>query len=239
MKKQTLQKASRGILLPLCLALCLLLSACSLPTAEPPFDFYALERQDYENENGYSMQFPADWQLLSEDAENSTFISGDGSLSCTIGFELGGVEVYSLEEVGDMLLERLGDSLFSSWESEHPRLDSTTYRNRVLGLREDGEALSLDLNVYHVQEGVRYYMSFLCETKVYEAKLPLINAIMESFETTKRGDVLYEMMMQRREEQAQAEWEAAMEELEAEQAQDTETPEGKAPDSEQGQEEKE
>jgi len=45
--------------------------------------------------------------------------------------------------------------------------------------------------------------------------------------------------MQRREEQAQAEGEAAMEELEAEQAQDTETPEGKAPDSEQGQEEKE
>lgn len=219
MKNKMKAKIIRRSLLCLSLLLCLLLCACSLQLpSEQIFDFYALERQDYESENGYSIQLPADWQLLEEDAESSTFISGDGLLSCVIGFELGGVEVYSLEEVGDQLAERIGEGIFSSWEAEEAQVDAATYRKQLRGLSPEEDALTADLNVYHVQEGVRYYMSFLCESRHYKRMQPLINAIIGSFETSLQGEELYALMMERREAQAQAEREAAMEGMEQEES---------------------
>lgn len=215
MNKENKNQKSR-ILVPLCLGLGLLLSGC-VQVAEP-FDFYALERQEYTSENGYSIQFPADWQLLEEDRENVTFISGDGKLSCTISLELGGIEVYSMEEVGEMLAERMGEQLFSSYTLGEADVDSATYRQLVQGETDSGEQLTADLNIYHKQQAVRYYMSFLCESGDYAQQRPLINAIQDSFENTLDTDELYQLMMERMEADALAEYEAALEAYEQEQS---------------------
>lgn len=178
----------------------ILLGACG-SQPEPSLDFYALERQTYESENGYSIQFPADWVLLEEDLESTTFVSGDGSLSCTISCELGGVEYYSLEEIGDMLLESLATVVLASSEAGEPVVDEATYRNQLTGETVEGDPLTADVNVYRVQAGVRYYMTFLTDG-AYEEQQPMINAILGSFRTTMHEEDLYQLMKDRREEAA-------------------------------------
>ena len=169
---------------------------------EAPLDFYGMERQTYESENGYSVQFPADWVLLEEDLESTTFVSGDGSLSCTISCELGGVEYYSLEELGEMLLEDLGTEVFASSEAGDPVVDEATYRNQLTGETADGVSLAADVNVYRVQAGVRYYMTFLTD-EAYGDQQSMIDAILGSFRTTLHEEDLYQLMKERREEAAE------------------------------------
>lgn len=216
MKKSAKISGSNILLMSLCLALCCLLAACS---GTGGVDMNAIELQDYQSENGYEMQFPADWQMTSEDEENTTFVSADGKLSCTVTLEMGGIEVYSLEETGDMLQDRLGEQLFSSYEKGAPELNDKTYHAVLKGETAEGLNLTADVNIYHIAEGIRYYMVFLGNTADYAVDKSLISGIMSRFKTTLEEDEMYQLMMERREKAAQEameEWEKEQQALEEE-----------------------
>ena len=145
----------------LCVVCLLLLTACGALG----LSFSDMERQTYVSENGYSVQLPADWTKTEETQEQVAFLSAAGDMSCTICCELGGVEYDSLEEVGELLEEQVGESLFDAYTLGEPIYGGTTYRNCLTGTQPDGSTLTADLNVYHVYPGVRYYMIFVTETE--------------------------------------------------------------------------
>ncbi len=202
-------------------AFCLLCAACLLLlTACGAFglSFSDMERQTYVSENGYSVQLPADWTKTEETQEQASFLSAAGDMSCTICCELGGVEYDSLEEVGELLEEQVGESLFDAYTLGEPIYGGTTYRNCLTGTQPDGSTLTADLNVYHVYPGVRYYMIFVTETETYRDRGSLISGVLRSFKTTLTQDEVYQLMRDRREAEAEAEMEAYLQELEQSEA---------------------
>ena len=58
------------------------------------------------------------------------------------------MEYYSLEEIGDMLLESLATVVLASSEAGEPVVDEATYRNQLTGETGEGDPLTADVNVY-------------------------------------------------------------------------------------------
>ena len=169
----------------------------------------------YENEVGFRLELPEDWQMLAKDTQSTLFISEDGGTSLTVISELGGEAYYTLTEIIEMLITELPGGEY--FQLERVLLDNNReLRLLYIGSDSDGVETYLDLYVTQPYAGIRFYLLFAGANARYGAENRQLNEIIRSFRVTASQQSLYHQMELRRE----AAMEAAAEEAAAETVED-------------------
>jgi len=201
----------KRLMVPALLAM-LLLAGCSMLFIGNRVDFDEIEKQEYENPSGYSVTLPADWALSAETEESSSFISPDGTVALDISNELGGMEYYSLTEIGDMLTRELMDQLFASAKADSTAATNSSYRRTIRGADLDGGEISAVLYISEPFVAVRYYLLFLIDADQSRALSDVVDGVIDSFTVTQDQDQVYQLMRERAEAREEAEAAAEQEE---------------------------
>ncbi len=97
-----------------------------------------IETVNYQNAAGYSLDIPADWQLLSEEPKTTTYTNAEGTAALLIINELGGESYYPLNEIAEMIGQNLLYNLAAT-NLDLPTVSSQS-RAEIMGSLE-GEAL--------------------------------------------------------------------------------------------------
>jgi len=203
-------KAMKKLIIPALLTL--LLAGCSISFIGNRVDFDTVEKQIYENEAGYSVMLPADWALAAETEESSSFVSADQAVALNISNELGGMEYYSLTEIGDMLTKQLMDQVFSSAEAKKAAITGSSYYRSISGVDQAGEEISAELYISEPFVAVRYYLLFLIDADQSRAMSDVVDGVIDSFTICGNKDQVYELMRERAEAREEAEKAAEQEE---------------------------
>ncbi len=171
-------------------------------------EFAALERTTYESEYGYSLEIPADWSSREIDPA-VVFYLPDGELSLSVSPELGGVEYYSMREVGEMLAENLAAATFAEYTAATAQVtereaepangaataEPASYEQTLQGTDAAGNALTLHFYIDSPCTGIRYYLIFLGATEAYDENAYIADGVIDSFTVTMTQDELYDLMM--------------------------------------------
>lgn len=168
-------------------------------------EFNDLDTQTIEHDAGYSLLLPADWILAEADDRGELYYSADGAVSLSLLRELGGVEYYSLQEVGDMLCEDIGSELFSVVEPGAGKVKDDVYRRIIGGEDKDGNPLVSDVCIFAPYVSVRYYLVFTAASATYEENRNVIDGIAGSFTITKSEEETFQYLEAEREAAATAE----------------------------------
>ena len=203
MDKNLAKNTNRRGLLTLAVVLLL---AISLSGCLGNGDLRLAETWTYENEVGFRLVLPEDWQLIAADTQSSLFVSADGGTSLTVISELGGEAYYTLAEIADMLMAELAAET-GAWQLERTMVDnSRELRQLHLGQDSAGVAAYLDIYLTQPYAGIRFYLLFAGADQRYSAENRILTEIIRSFRVTANQEELYTQMELRREaEQAAAE----------------------------------
>ena len=174
----------------------LLLSSCTLSPG-----LGKIETQLYVNTAGYHITLPTEWQLLTEDGPGVVFAPPDNDISLTIISELGGEAYYDLDEIADMLLERLPSSS-RPWQISRTITNSRDkLRLSITGEDESGSEVVLDLSILQPYPGIRYYLLFVAGHAAAARQSALIGDIVKSFGMDEDLPYLYGLMEEWRTEE--------------------------------------
>ncbi|MBR2784291.1 MAG: hypothetical protein IKD93_08935 [Firmicutes bacterium] len=191
----------------LTLALCLL-SACGGGPELSSLDTETVE------EDCVSFLRPAAWQPAEPASAYGicAFRNEEESLSLEVVGELGTMEYYSLEELGEETAQTLADSLFAAEPDTESRCTDDYYSSVMQGQDEDGQDLVCRIDLLMPYPSVHYYLLTLATPAAYQDNVRVLDGIRESFTLTKTDEEIYHMIQEERK--------AAAEEASSEQPQE-------------------
>lgn len=163
------------------------------------------ETWEYENEAGYALELPSSWHIDSETETETSFVNDDATVSLVVDNNLGSVEYYSLSEINDMIAESVTDKMFVSSDVEESS-ESEIDCNQTFNCQDaDGNMFTMEIYTYRKDPSVQYYLVFCAAAPVFNQQSKLIDDIKDSFSQTKSADELYQLITDRRNQEAAAE----------------------------------
>jgi len=158
--------------------------------------FENVETFKYEHLTGYEITLPAAWQKMQEDQSAAYFLSEDGGISINIITELGGFSFYSMDDLGQLLLEKLRSEI-PDLKRDPVRSASSgkkQYRQVLSGTLPDGDEVFLDVFIYAPMNSVRYYVILSAGKDDFSQNSKLFSDIIKSFKLNKTEDEIYSLL---------------------------------------------
>ena len=179
-------------------ALCLF-AACGAPD----LDEVATTVTDEED---CSFTLPADWQRVEPRSANGVcaFRNEAGDLSLEVVRELGAMEYYSPDELGDMVAEKMADEVFATEPEREQRSDKYKYSCLMQGTDADGGELVCRVDLYMPYPSAHYYLIYLTTPEVYAANKKIADGILGGFTVTKSAEEMYQYIDEQRDAAAAA-----------------------------------
>lgn len=179
-------------------ALCLL-TACGAPD----LDEVATTVIDEED---CSFSLPADWERVEPISANGVcaFRNEAGDLNLEVVRELGAMEYYSLDELGDMVAEEMADDLFASEPERTQHGDNDKYSCLMQGTDADGGELVCRVDLYMPYPSAHYYLIYLATPEAYSANKKIADGILDGFTVTKSAEEMYQYIDEQRDAAAAA-----------------------------------
>ena len=179
-------------------ALCLL-TACGAPE----LDDVATTVIDEED---CSFTLPADWQRRESISANGvcSFRNAAGDLTLEVVRELGVMEYYSLDELGDLVAEEIAAGLFAAEPEREQRSENDKYSCLMQGADADGGALACRVDLYMPYPSAHYYLIYLATPEAYAANKKIADGILDGFTVTKSAEEMYQYIDEQRDEAAAA-----------------------------------
>lgn len=179
-------------------ALCLL-AACGAPE----LDDVATTVIDEED---CSFTLPADWQSVEPVSANGvcSFRNAAGDLTLEVVRELGAMEYYSLDELGDMVAEDMAADLFAAEPEREQRSEKDRYSCLMQGTDAEGNALACRVDLYMPYPSAHYYLIYLATPEAYAANKKIADGILDGFTVTKSAEEMYQYIDEQRDEAAAA-----------------------------------
>ena len=180
-------------------------SGCA-STGGPSLD--RVETQTVEQEN-FQLTLPAAWTALEAEGEHvaCAYQTADGRLQLQIMEEWGGMEYYSLDEVGDLLCQELSQALFaqdlaaslSAGEALSEQGNSQYYYCRTLsGQDAQGGELVCHVDVLAPYASVRYYLIYTADKESFEQNKQIIRDVLPTFAMGKTAEEIYQIIEEER-----------------------------------------
>ena len=156
------------------------------------------------------MTIPADWQQAEVKDEDGGYTlyqyeSAEEDITLVIFAEMGGMEYYSLEEMGAMLCEELGTSLYSLDKLDTVENENRMYRAILRGTDMEGQNLVSDITIFSPYNSIRYYLLFTTSSSSYNAYDKIIDGIVDSFTMTLSAEESYQKVQELRDATSGAE----------------------------------
>lgn len=174
----------------------------------------ALDLDDVEtsirDEEGFSFELPAAWQETEPASAYGVcaFCDETGRLTLEVVRELGAMEYYSLDELGDMVAATIGGSVFS----ELPAKDQWTASGRdnryscaMQGQDAAGQELVCRVDLVMPYPSIHYYLVYLAAPEAYAANRGIADGILAGFTATKSAEEMYQLINEERTAAAEAE----------------------------------
>lgn len=151
------------------------------------------------DEEGFSLILPAAWERVEPVSEHGVcaFSGEEGELTLEIVSELGPMEYYSTEELGDMVSDSVSESLFAEEPDCDWRVSENKYTNVMRGQDASGEPLVCRLDLIMPYPSVHYYLLYLAAEDAYQANRRVAAGILDSFTVTKSAEEMYQLIQER------------------------------------------
>jgi len=181
------------------LCLCCLLGGCGLfPDSD---SIYNGDIQDINAAASFMITLPADWQIT-EDADKSfSAISADGRLGISVIAEFGGFTFYSMEELGEKVLEYVKLDNLNVYFIQSGLNESTQLHQLLNFTDADGNAAIIDNYIFSPHTSVVYYVFLTASAADYDLNSKKFSEILNSFQLTKNREEFYEMIENMNEEE--------------------------------------
>lgn len=180
------------------LCLCCLLGGCGLFSDSS--SMYNGEIQEIDTAASFEITLPADWRIAEDDERSFSALSADGSLGIYVIAEFGGFTFYSMEELGEKVLDyvKLDDLSVSFVQAG---LNETTQLHQILNFTDaDGNAAIIDNYIFSPHTSVVYYVFLTASAADYDIYSKQFTEILNSFKLTKNREEYYEMIENMNEE---------------------------------------
>lgn len=161
--------------------------------------------QEYAHISGYQITVPNSWQPAAQTAIGVYFLDEEKRISLNIISEMGGVDFYSPEELGQMVVERL-EEVFSQLQVEQilrVRDKNTQYSLLLTGENSAGERVVNTLWLYEPLNGIRYYLIFSCGGDDYNEYARVFEDVIRSFRFDDREEEVLSLLNLSEEELAE------------------------------------
>lgn len=144
--------------------------------------------------NGAELTLPADWQMLSENDEETVFADADNRISLGVARELGGFSYYSADGLAGLAEEVIGSVLSEAEILERRQLGKP--ENAVLVTAAGKLADSEDEAVCQVVvisplSAVRYFVIVTAESDAFEEYQQVLCDVYATFMLNKTEDEIY------------------------------------------------
>lgn len=163
-----------------------LLTACGAPD----LDQVATTVTDEED---CSFTLPADWQRVEPTSANGVcaFRSAAGDLTLEVVRELGAMEYYSPDELGDLVAEKMAEDLFAAEPEREQHSEKNKYSCLMQGTDADGGKLACRVDLYMPYPSAHYYLIYLATPEAYSANKKIADGILDGFTVTKSAEEMY------------------------------------------------
>ena len=176
-----------------------LLTACGAPDLDEVATTVA-------DEEDCSFILPADWERVEPTSANGVcaFRSAEGDLTLEVVRELGAMEYYSLDELGDTVAEKIAGDLFAAEPEREQRSGNDKYSCLMQGTDADGSALACRVDLYMPYPSAHYYLVYLATPDAYAANKKIADGILDGFTVTKSAEEMYMYIDEQRDAAAAA-----------------------------------
>lgn len=173
----------------LAIILSTMLSACG-------FSEKKVEMKDYTHKEGdFSFRVPIDWKKVKEDKEKVVFKANNQPITFYALEELGGISIYTADEVGKMLVNEFKKKMKATKvlrDSYSYSMDKA-YRIVFTG-KVEGQEYYVKAFIREQDYGIRHYLIFLTPAHEFYDLDSLFEDIAASFKLSKKDIDLYKKL---------------------------------------------
>ncbi|MGI5891512.1 MAG: hypothetical protein ACOX7H_02075 [Bacillota bacterium] len=152
--------------------------------------------QTYEHPSGYQVQVPFNWKLVKKSEAGTIFTADQGALSFNILAEIGGMDYYTPQELGENIFAFLSSNIKESQVIEEIPVDNpaSQYRQLILGKDEQGRKVYIDTWITAPLDTVHYYLIFTCGGDDYEKYRGVFDDIIKKFKLVSTPEEIYKYL---------------------------------------------
>lgn len=203
-------------LLPLLLLITCVCAGCAIAFEDEDIP---LQPRVYNGATGYTVDVPADWSEEELDQDTVRFCDEDGQIALNIVSELGGMDYFSMREIKEQIIEKIGGDIFATYDITLDEGGTKFFRVTLIGADKDGSRVVADIYAQQPFVTTRHYLVLIASAAAYEEYHTAVDDIFASFTATFTEDEYLQLMEERREAAAAAKAEreaAALQEAEPE-----------------------
>lgn len=151
--------------------------------------------QAYSHSTGYEVEIPDSWQPVAQTSSGVYFTDDLNNISLNIVSEIGGMDIYSLEELAQMVKDKFNGHLSNVQELQVMNVkDKQTQYGVVLQGEDEGILVLTKIWIYEPLSSVRYYMIFSCGGDDYANYDAVFTDIIGSFSFAANEDEVFSLL---------------------------------------------